>query len=63
MKMSDVQCACGAQYRCAEAASVVGEPGEFVCITCGKTVQKWNVPSKRAYRLVVAPDKAYLNVS
>jgi hypothetical protein len=63
MKMFDVQCQCGAQYRCAESASMPGEPGKFTCTTCGATVEQWDVPSKRAYRLIVAPDKAYLGPS
>ncbi len=61
MRMYDVQCQCGAQYRCAESATVAGEPGKFVCTTCGATVQEWDAPSKRAYRLFIAPAKAYLN--
>jgi hypothetical protein len=60
--MFDVRCQCGAQYKCAESASLAGEPGKFVCTTCGATVEQWEAPSKRAYRLIVAPEKAYLSV-
>jgi hypothetical protein len=63
MKMSDVRCQCGAQYRCAESATLAGEPGKFSCAACGAIVEAWAAPSKRTYRLVVAPEKAYLGPS
>ncbi|KPG00826.1 hypothetical protein NML43_17120 [Rhodopseudomonas palustris] len=59
MILSDVECECGAQYRCAESETLAGEPGSLLCINCGRTVEAWQVAQKRVYRCTLLPDRAY----
>jgi len=63
MKISDVQCQCGTQYRRAQSDTLVGEPGTFICVTCGNPVENWETASKRVYRFIVAPNGAYGTVN
>lgn len=57
MIITDVNCRCGASYRCAESSSLRGEHGEFLCGCCGAVLARWERPSRRAYRLVYAPER------
>lgn len=59
MIISDVTCACGASYRCAESSTLDGAPGQFVCACCGGLVEAWEQPSERAYRLVISRENLY----
>jgi hypothetical protein len=63
MKIYDIQCQCGAQYKCAESETLVGKAGIFVCVACGSTVKSWETASKLVCRFILGPDKAYLNVN
>ncbi|KIZ38771.1 MULTISPECIES: hypothetical protein [Rhodopseudomonas] len=62
MRIFDVECECGAEYRCAESASLPGQPGSFTCSSCGRVVETWDTASKRVYRCVLTPDRAYVPV-
>jgi hypothetical protein len=61
MNISDVNCGCGASYRCAESSTLSGAPGQFVCACCGALVESWDRPSERAYRLVISRENLYLH--
>jgi hypothetical protein len=59
MILSDVECGCGAQYRCAESETLQGEPGTLRCSNCGRVVVRWQTAQKRVYRCMLTPDRAY----
>ncbi len=59
MIITDVNCRCGASYRCAESSSLRGERGEFLCGCCGAVMARWEQPIWRAYRLVYAPERLF----
>jgi hypothetical protein len=60
MKISDIDCKCGASYRRAESTSEHDIAGQFNCRLCGMMIEKWeNQVNRRAYRLIVAPENAY----
>lgn len=59
MVITDINCGCGASYRCAESLSLRGEGGEFLCSCCGALVARWDRPSRRAYRLIHAPERFF----
>ncbi|MBB5047998.1 hypothetical protein HNR60_002757 [Rhodopseudomonas rhenobacensis] len=63
MKMFDIECECGAQYRCAESETLAGRPGSFACSTCGQTVERWDTATTRVYRCMLSPDRAYVKVA
>ena len=63
MILSDIECECGAQYRCAESETLDGDSGSLQCANCGRVVEEWKSSHKRVYRCVMAPDRAYPAVS
>ena len=63
MILSDVECECGAIYRCAESETLSGEPGLLQCTNCGRVVEEWKSSHKWVYRCVMTPDRAYPAVS
>ena len=63
MKISGITCSsCGAAYEVAEAVSIKGKPGEEKCALCGAMLARWQEPSLRAYRLVMAAEHRYARV-
>ncbi len=60
MKISDVRCeSCGSLYEVAESVSAQGRAGSAECTICGQTMESWQQPRLRAYRLVVSPAHKY----
>jgi hypothetical protein len=59
MIISDVNCSCGASYRCAQSNTLNGAPGQFYCVCCGALVESWSDPHERAYRLVTPIERLY----
>jgi hypothetical protein len=59
MILSDVECQCGAIYRCAESETLAGDPGRLQCMNCGRVVEEWATRQKRVYRCVLTPDRSY----
>jgi hypothetical protein len=59
MILSDVECECGAQYRCAQSETLDGAPGSLRCGNCGRIVEQWQSAYKRVYRCVLTPDRSY----
>jgi predicted Zn finger-like uncharacterized protein len=59
MRKDDIQCPeCGAGYRRIEVSSMEGQPGEYRCLTCGHTLEKFT-KTYVAYRLTVQPEKIF----
>jgi hypothetical protein len=59
MMICDVNCECGASYRCAESTTLDGAIGRFFCSSCGKLLEQWDEPKLRVYRLTLAPERLY----
>ncbi|RED32020.1 hypothetical protein BJ123_113114 [Rhodopseudomonas thermotolerans] len=59
MRLSDVECECGALYRCAESETLEGEPGNLQCASCGRIVEAWQTRNRRVYRCMLTPDRSY----
>ena len=61
MIITDVNCDCGASYRCAQSSTLNGAPGEFYCVCCGALVERWADPHERAYRLITPIERLYVH--
>jgi hypothetical protein len=63
MKVFDRNCrACGAVYNVAEAETLEGAPGHFNCIVCGDEFDRWDEPTARVCRLVIAAERPSFRV-
>ena len=63
MKIRDINCSvCGAAYQVAESASMAGEPGRQECVMCGHTLDRWDTPKLKAFRMELAPYHKYAHV-
>jgi hypothetical protein len=43
----------------AEADSVQGKPGQANCVMCGETLDSWQEPKLKAFRLVISAKHRY----
>jgi hypothetical protein len=59
MIFTDITCECGASYSRAESTTLKGASGRFACSACGELIESWDEPKKRAYRLIIAPERMY----
>jgi hypothetical protein len=46
----------------AESMSVEGSPGRVECSVCGGSLDSWQAPKLRAYRLVLPPERKYRHI-
>ena len=63
MKVFDRKCgACGATYAVAVSETMSGKPGQFTCVVCGDEFERWEEPSVRVCRLLIAAERAAFRI-
>lgn len=63
MRVFDRKCnGCGATYSVAVSDTLPGKPGQFTCVVCGDEVERWEEPSVRVCRLLIASERSAFRI-